>query len=74
MNKCFYCKGLGFYRDDLSGGESYCTCEAGQVLYENEQCAKDMEIDAALELQAMCDAAAREEAYWKAEEEKTKNK
>lgn len=26
---CIYCGGAGSYRDDLSGGESYCTCLAG---------------------------------------------
>jgi hypothetical protein len=67
---CPSCHDSGFFRDDLSGGESYCTCEAGQSLYENEQCARDMEIDAALEAHAMCEAAENEEAYRKNEEKK----
>jgi hypothetical protein len=33
-NYCMYCNGRGFFRDDLSGGESYCMCEAGRRLRE----------------------------------------
>lgn len=30
--KCIYCQNKGFFRDDLSGGESYCTCAVGMSL------------------------------------------
>jgi cytidine deaminase len=30
--KCIYCHDRGFFRDDLSGGESFCTCAAGVSL------------------------------------------
>jgi hypothetical protein len=33
---CVYCKDRGLYRDDLSGGESYCTCSAGKQLLKED--------------------------------------
>lgn len=33
---CPHCQDRGFFRDDLSGGESYCTCEAGKNLKAKE--------------------------------------
>lgn len=62
--------------DDLGDKIAIEEMEKVQELYDNqdhwanEQCAKDMEIDAAVELQAMCESAAAEEAYWKAERNK----
>jgi hypothetical protein len=32
MDTCLYCKGRGYFRDCLSGGECYCTCPAGHQL------------------------------------------
>lgn len=34
---CIYCRGRGYYRDDLSGGESYCTCSLGRQLETRER-------------------------------------
>lgn len=34
---CLCCRGTGWFRDDLSGGESYCDCPAGQRLKEFER-------------------------------------
>lgn len=30
--RCLYCRGRGYYGDELSGGEAYCTCIDGKVL------------------------------------------
>lgn len=34
--RCVYCANAGFYRDDLTGGESYCLCEHGVRLKQME--------------------------------------
>ncbi len=33
---CIYCSDRGFFGDELSGGESYCTCKAGEDLKASE--------------------------------------
>lgn len=35
--KCITCGDVGFYRDDFTGGESYCTCDAGKELQQKDE-------------------------------------
>jgi hypothetical protein len=35
---CSTCKNKGYFSDDLSGGESYCRCEAGQIRKQVDPC------------------------------------
>jgi len=34
---CSYCRGKGFYSDELSGNETYCLCREGKTLMEMEK-------------------------------------
>lgn len=37
INKpCLYCKDKGYFSDELSGCESYCTCDKGKCLKQAE--------------------------------------
>lgn len=34
--RCVYCANKGWFSDELSGGESYCTCIMGKALAQAE--------------------------------------